>query len=80
MSSGALLADSDPSPGKAKFRLCRPSLVAGKYKIRMKITYKDGYDNYEGYVKPSYFPPPASPVANLTPPRMRRKTRAHVAF
>jgi hypothetical protein len=55
VSSGALLAASDPSPGKARFRLCRPSLVTGKYKIRMKVSYKDGYDLFEGYVKPSYF-------------------------
>ena len=55
ISSGALLAPSDPSPGRATFRLCRPSIIAGKYKIRMKITYKDGYDKYEAFVKPSYF-------------------------
>lgn len=55
ISSGALLAPSDPSPGKAVFRLCRASLVAGKYQIRMKITYKEGYDKFEGFAKPSHF-------------------------
>ena len=55
ISSGALISASDPSPGRAVFRLCRPSLIAGTYKIRMKITYKNNYDKYEGFVKPSHF-------------------------
>ena len=55
VSSAALIAASDPSPGKGVFRLCRASLVAGTYKMRMKITYKDGYEKFDGFVKPSYF-------------------------
>ena len=42
--------------GHRHWRLCRPSLTPGRYKIRMKITYLvDHYDKYEGFVKPSYF-------------------------
>lgn len=55
VSSGALLEPSDPSPGIARFRLCRASVIAGKYKIRMKITYKIDYEKHEGFAKPSYF-------------------------
>jgi hypothetical protein len=55
IASAAFDVDSDPAVGKAFFRLCRPSVTPGRHKIRMKITYLDGYEKYEGYVKPSYF-------------------------
>ncbi len=44
-----------PARSARRWRLCRPSITPGRYKIRMKITYLDGYDKYEGFVKPSYF-------------------------
>lgn len=40
---------------KAFFRLCAASLRPGRYKIRMKITYQDGYDQFAGFVRPSTF-------------------------
>jgi hypothetical protein len=56
IASAALDVNSDPATGKEHFRLCRPSITPGRYKIRMKITYLvDGYDKFEGFVKPSYF-------------------------
>ena len=55
LSSGALDVGSDPAVGKEHFRLCKASITPGRYKIRMKITYLDGYDKFEGFVKPSYF-------------------------
>lgn len=55
ISSGAYLGDFDPDTDGVRWRLCRASLRAGVYKIRMKVTYKVGYDKVEGFVKPSYF-------------------------
>ncbi|GAA4688361.1 hypothetical protein [Nocardioides nanhaiensis] len=48
-------AGANPPRGKAFFRLCAPSLRLGRYKIRMKITYQDGFDKFEGFVRPSTF-------------------------
>jgi hypothetical protein len=55
VASGIFLPVSDPVAGRGRFRLCRPSISAGRYQIRMKVTYKVGYDHYEGFVEPSYF-------------------------
>ena len=55
LGTAAYQGPQDPGLGRAAFRLCRSSITAGKYTIRMKITYKDGYDKYEGWVKPSHF-------------------------
>ena len=56
IASAALDVNSDPAAGIEHWRLCRPSLTPGRYKIRMKITYLvDHYDKYGGFVKPSYF-------------------------
>ena len=55
IASAALDASSDPAAGKKHWRLCRPSITPGRYKIRMKVTYLDGYDKFEGFVRPSYF-------------------------
>lgn len=56
VASGAFLSAADPDVGTAKFRLCRPSIIAGRYKIRMKVTYKEGLETFEeGFVKPSFF-------------------------
>jgi hypothetical protein len=55
VASGVLLPHSDPVAGRARFRMCRPSLVAGRYKIRMRVTFKVDYDTFEGNVAPSHF-------------------------
>jgi hypothetical protein len=55
IASAALDVKSDPAVGKEHWRLCRPSITPGRYKIRMKITYLRGYEKHEGFVKPSYF-------------------------
>jgi len=55
LSTAAYHGPYDPGVGRAAFRLCRQSIIAGKHTIRMKITYKDGYDKHEGWVKPSHF-------------------------
>ena len=55
ISSAAFATGSDPAVGRETWRLCRASIVPGRYKIRMKITWRDHYDKYQGWVKPSYF-------------------------
>ena len=55
IASAALDIDSDPAVGKEHWRLCLSSITPGRYKMRMKITYLDGYEKFEGFVKPSYF-------------------------
>lgn len=55
LTSGALDSGSDPGRGRARFTICRPSTRPGKFKIRMKITYMDGFTKHEGWVAPSYF-------------------------
>ncbi len=54
--SKAIASNSDPRTGRLAWRLCRASLIYGRYKIRMKITYQESiYENREGWVRPSYF-------------------------
>ncbi len=55
IASAALDIDSDPAAGKLRWRLCRASLKPGRYKMRMRVTWLDGYDKHEGFVPPSYF-------------------------
>lgn len=55
LASAALDVDSDPASGRQHWRLCRPSISPGRYKMRMKITYIRDYQKFEGFVKPSYF-------------------------
>ena len=55
LAAAAVDANSDPAVGIERWRLCRPSITLGRYKMRMKITYLDGFDKFEGFVKPSYF-------------------------
>lgn len=55
LASGALDTDSDPATGRAHFRFCSPSTIPGKFTIKMKITYNDGFDINHGWVKPSTF-------------------------
>jgi hypothetical protein len=55
VASAAFDRFSDPAVGRARWRICRPSVVPGRFKIKMKVTYLDGYDLHEGWVAPSYF-------------------------
>jgi hypothetical protein len=60
VASDAVLSESDPAKGWLKWRICRPSTVYGKHKIKMKVTYDpdpgdDTPDVVSGWVKPSYF-------------------------
>jgi hypothetical protein len=56
VTSGAMMTFSDGKTGRERWQLCRSSVVSGRYKIRMKVTWRgDGYTNHVGWVKPSYF-------------------------
>lgn len=56
VASQGILSNSDPARGRLSWRLCRNSLVYGRYKIRMKVTWAEStYENREGWVRPSYF-------------------------
>ncbi|WP_341927222.1 hypothetical protein [Nocardioides psychrotolerans] len=53
----SVLADagSQPRQGILSFRTCRASTTPGRFKIRMRVTYTEGYEKHVGFVKPSYF-------------------------
>jgi hypothetical protein len=56
VASGAVLSSSDPDRGFASFRFCSRAVTYGVYKIRMKVTWREGaYQNHEGWVRPTYF-------------------------
>lgn len=55
IASGAKTADVDPKRGTGKFRFCRYNTVPGKFKVRGKLTYRDGYDQWVRWIKPGYF-------------------------
>jgi len=55
VASAAFLSPADPTTGKSAWRLCRAALVAGKYKMRMRVTVIDIYDLDTSWVKPTTF-------------------------
>jgi len=55
IASGGLDSAVDPKRGTAKFRFCRYNTTYGKFKLRGKLTYVDGYDQWVKWVKPGYF-------------------------
>ena len=55
VASGARTSSADPEKGQDSFRICRANTVAGRFHIRAKVSYRDGYDVHEGWLKPSTF-------------------------
>ena len=55
IASGGVISDVDPKRGTQKFRFCRYNTRPGKFKIRGKLTFRDGYDQWVRWVKPGYF-------------------------
>ena len=53
--SGQKLFNADPRRGSDTFRLCRNATVPGRFKIRGKLTYDDGYQEYVVWIKPGFF-------------------------
>ncbi len=55
LASAAKVSNHNPIKAKAKFKLCRASVVYGKHTIKMKVTYKVGFETIEGWVRPDTF-------------------------
>ncbi len=53
--SAYLLSPADPASGKRVWRLCRASIVPGKYTIKMRVTSIDIYDLTTTWVQPTTF-------------------------
>ncbi len=54
---GSVLADagSDPRANVRTFRMCRPVTSPGRFKLRMRVSYNEGYVKHTGFVKPTFF-------------------------
>ncbi|MBS41637.1 MAG: hypothetical protein CMH83_00385 [Nocardioides sp.] len=55
IASNAIDTASDPDRGALTFHLCRRSTAPGRHTIKMKITWQDGRDQYDGWVPPTRF-------------------------
>ena len=55
VASGGIISDVDPRRGSATFRFCKYNTTAGRFKLRGKLTYRDGYDQWVVWVKPGFF-------------------------
>lgn len=53
--SAFFLSPADPTSGRSAWRLCRAAMVPGKYTMKMKVTFIDGYDLSTTWVKPTRF-------------------------
>lgn len=55
IANGGFASNVDPKKGTGKFRFCRYNTSPGKFKIKGKLTYYDGWDKSVVWVKPGYF-------------------------
>ncbi len=55
LASAAKISPYSPPRAKAKFKLCAPSVRYGRHRLRMKVTYKVGYNKFESWVRPTTF-------------------------
>ena len=55
IASGGVISDVDPKRGSETFRFCKYNTRPGKFKLRGKLTYRDGYDQWVVWVKPGFF-------------------------
>ena len=55
IASGGFDSAIDPKKGVGTFRFCRYNTTYGRFKLRGKLTYDDGYDQTVKWVKPGYF-------------------------
>lgn len=53
--SAYYVSPADPASGKGFWRLCRSSIVPGKYTMRMKVTFIEIYDVHTMWLKPRTF-------------------------
>ncbi len=55
---GTLLLDAnapDPLRGSKPFRICRPTVRPGRFKVQMEVIYTDGRDRESALTRPRYF-------------------------
>jgi hypothetical protein len=50
-----LLSPADPASGKRVWRMCRASIIPGKYTMKMRVTTIDIYDLQTTWVQPTTF-------------------------
>jgi hypothetical protein len=55
IASGGFISDYDEKKGTGKFRFCRYNTEPGLFKIRGKLTWRNGYDQKVKWVKPGFF-------------------------
>ncbi len=55
LSNGGFASEIDPKRGTGVFRFCRWSTKPGVFKIRGKLTWRNGYDKTVKWIKPGYF-------------------------
>ena len=55
VASDALLAPHDKKRGRSVFRFCRYNTVPGRFTIRGKLTWKNGWDTHEKWIKRGHF-------------------------
>ncbi len=55
IASGGVISEVDPKRGTQKFRFCKYNTSPGKFKVKGKLTYRDGYDQWVVWVKPGFF-------------------------
>ena len=55
IANGGFASNADPRRGSGTFRFCKYSTRAGKFKIRGKLTYYEGWDKTVVWVKPGFF-------------------------
>jgi hypothetical protein len=55
LGSATYFPASDPATATRYWRICRTTTTAGRFKMRMKVVWYDGFDSHVGWVKPGYF-------------------------
>ncbi len=55
IASATLFSVSEPARGRRSWRLCRNTVIRGRYTMKMKVTWGDGYQETIGRVPSSRF-------------------------
>ena len=52
---GAFASNYDPRRGSGTFRVCEYDTVPGRFKLRGKLTWREGADQFERWVQKDFF-------------------------
>jgi len=55
IASGGFISGNDPKRGTGKFRFCEYNTKPGRFKLRGKLTYREGFQQWVVWVKPKFF-------------------------